>query len=130
MGRLPTYIMPNSKLEADPQKEFCSNPNYGKRGVGNIVRYGHDRNGRQRFKCKTCDGVFVETNGTVFYNRKLSEEQIIMICKLLVENKLFNRFQHFLRTINSHLLFFHQYFRNPVYQFSLCTRCYCDVPCV
>ncbi len=61
--------MPNSKLEADPQKEFCSNPNYGKRGVGNIVRYGHDRNGRQRFNCKTCDGVFVETKNTVFYNQ-------------------------------------------------------------
>jgi hypothetical protein len=34
--------MPNSKLKADPQKEFCSNPNcrdYGKRGAGNIVKY-------------------------------------------------------------------------------------------
>jgi transposase-like protein len=53
--------------------------------VGNIVRYGHDRNGRQRFKCKTCDYVFVETKNTIFYNRKLSEDQIILICKLLVE---------------------------------------------
>jgi transposase-like protein len=80
--------MPNSKLEADPQKEFCSNPNcrdYGKRGAGNIVKYGHYKNGRQRFKCKTCGSVFVETKNTVFYNRKLSEDQIIMICKLLVE---------------------------------------------
>lgn len=80
--------MPNSKLEADPKKEFCSNPNcrdYGKRGAGNIVKYGHYKNGRQRFKCKTCGGVFVETKNTVFYNRKLSEDQIIMICKLLVE---------------------------------------------
>jgi transposase-like protein len=80
--------MPNSKLEADPQKEFCSNPNcrdYGKRGAGNIVKYGHYKNGRQRFKCKTCSSVFVETKNTVFYNRKLSEDQIIMICKLLVE---------------------------------------------
>lgn len=45
--------MTNNKLEADPKKEFCSNPNcrdYGKRGEGNIVRYGHDKNGRQRFK--------------------------------------------------------------------------------
>ena len=37
------------------------------------------------FKCKTCGGVFVETKNTVFYNRHLKEEQIIMICKLLVE---------------------------------------------
>jgi transposase-like protein len=80
--------MTNNKLEADLKKEFCSNPNcrdYGKRGVGNIVRYGHDKNGRQRFKCKTCGSVFVETKNTVFYNRKLSEDQIILICKLLVE---------------------------------------------
>jgi len=80
--------MPNNKLGADPKKEFCSNPNcrdYGKRGAGNIVKYGHDKNGRQRFKCKTCDSVFVETKNTVFYNRKLSEDQIILICELLVE---------------------------------------------
>ncbi len=80
--------MVNIKLESDPQKEFCSDPNcrdYGKRGVGNIVRYGHDKDGRQRLKCKTCGSVFVETKNTVFYNRKLSEDQIILISKLLVE---------------------------------------------
>nr|QNO51111.1 hypothetical protein OLNPMGDC_00002 [Methanosarcinales archaeon ANME-1 ERB6] len=36
--------MTNNKLEANPEKEFCSDPNcrdYGKRGEGNIVRYGH-----------------------------------------------------------------------------------------
>ena len=80
--------MQNKKLGADPKKEFCSNPNcldYGKMGMGNIVRYGRDKNGKQRFKCKSCKGVFVETKNTVFYNRKLSEDQIIMICKLLVE---------------------------------------------
>ncbi len=37
------------------------------------------------FKCKTCGVRFPETKGTVFYNRHLTEEQIIMICKLLVE---------------------------------------------
>jgi IS1 family transposase len=37
------------------------------------------------FKCKSCGVRFPETKGTVFYNRHLTEEQIIMICKLLVE---------------------------------------------
>ena len=37
------------------------------------------------FKCKTCGVRFPETKGTVFYNRHLKEDQIIMICKLLVE---------------------------------------------
>ena len=71
-----------------PEKEFCSNPDCpdnSKRGLGNIVKYGHDRNGRQRFRCNTCGSVFVETKNTVFYNRKLSEDQIILMCKLLVE---------------------------------------------
>jgi hypothetical protein len=54
-------------------------------GAGNIVKYGHDRNGRQRFKCKTCDSVFVETKNTIFYGRKLPQDQIISICKLLAE---------------------------------------------
>jgi len=78
----------NNRLGTDPKEEFCSNPNcrdYGKKGMDNITKYGHDKNGRQRFKCKTCDGVFVETKNTFFYNRKLSEDQIILICKLLVE---------------------------------------------
>jgi transposase-like protein len=44
-----------------------------------------DRNGKQRFKCKTCGGVFVETKNTIFYNCKLSEDKIILICKLWVE---------------------------------------------
>jgi transposase-like protein len=80
--------MTNKKEEVDPEKEFCSNPDCpdcGKRGAGNIVRYGHDKNGRQRFKCTTCSSIFVETKNTVFYYRKLSEDQIILICKLLVE---------------------------------------------
>jgi hypothetical protein len=38
---LPIF-MPNSKLEVNPQKEFCFNPNcrdYGKRDAGNIVKF-------------------------------------------------------------------------------------------
>ena len=80
--------MTNKKVEVRPEKEFCSNsdcPDSGKRGLGNIVKYGHDRNGRQRFRCNACGSVFVETKNTVFYNRKLSEDQIILMCKLLVE---------------------------------------------
>jgi transposase-like protein len=80
--------MAKNKSKIDLKNEFCSNENcndYGKRDTANIVKYGHDRNGKQRFKCKTCGGVYVETKNTIFYNRKLSEDQIILICKLLVE---------------------------------------------
>lgn len=37
------------------------------------------------FKCKTCGVRFSETKGTPFYKRHLTEEQIILVCKLLVE---------------------------------------------
>ena len=80
--------MTDRMVRADPKKEFCSNaecPDRGKRGFGNIVKYGHDENGKQRFKCNTCNSVYVETKNTIFYNRKLPEEKIILICKLLVE---------------------------------------------
>jgi len=56
--------MTDRKFGMSPEKEFCSNPDcpdIGKRGLGNIVKYGHDRNGRQRFRCNTCGSVFVET---------------------------------------------------------------------
>ncbi|KXA93857.1 hypothetical protein AKJ36_03655 [candidate division MSBL1 archaeon SCGC-AAA259I07] len=80
--------MARNKSEADPKEQFCSNPDcpdYGKKDAGNIVKYGHDKNGKQRFWCNTCESAFVETKNTVFYNRVLTEDQIIMICKLLVE---------------------------------------------
>ena len=50
-----------------------------------IIKKGFNAKGNQMFKCKTCGMRFPETKGTVFYNRHLKEEQIIMICKLLVE---------------------------------------------
>ncbi len=37
------------------------------------------------FKCKTCGMRFPDTKGTLFYKRHLTEEQIILVCKLLVE---------------------------------------------
>lgn len=55
-------------FKADPKKEFCSNPDCpdrGKRGFGNIVKYGHDKNGKQRFKCTTC---FFMINSFFFKN--------------------------------------------------------------
>jgi len=72
----------------NPKGHFCSNKNcqgYNKIGAGNIIRRGRNKKGKQMLMCKTCGVRFVETKGTVFYNRHLSEEEIILICKLLVE---------------------------------------------
>jgi len=73
---------------ANSKGQICLNPDcldYRKRNTGNIIKKGFNAKGNQMFKCKTCGVRFPETKGTVFYNRHLKEEQIIMICKLLVE---------------------------------------------
>ena len=36
----------------------------------NITKSGHTRSGRQRYKCGTCNGIFTETRGTIFYRRR------------------------------------------------------------
>ena len=72
----------------DPKYQFCPYdecPDHNKTGKGNIIRRGHNARGKQMFMCKTCDRRFVETVNTVFYHRHLSEGDIILICKLLVE---------------------------------------------
>lgn len=72
----------------NPKEHFCSNKNcldYNKIRADNIVRRGHNAKGQQMFMCKTAGVRFVETKGTVFYNKHLSEKEIILICKLLME---------------------------------------------
>jgi len=74
--------------EANPNDQICLNPDcpdYRKKNTGHIIKKGFNAKSNQMFKCKTCGVRFPETKGTVFYNRHLKEEQIIMVCKLLVE---------------------------------------------
>lgn len=76
--------MRETKLE----KQVCLNDkclDYKKKNTGHITRKGFNNKGNQMYKCKTCGMRFPETKGTVFYKRHLTDEQIILICKLLVE---------------------------------------------
>ena len=73
---------------ANPNDQICLNPDcpdYRKKNTRYIIKKGFNAKGNQMFKCKTCGMRFPETKGTIFYNRHLKEEQIIMVCKLLVE---------------------------------------------
>jgi transposase-like protein len=80
---------------------FCPDetcPDYGKRQGNqqhNIIKYGKTRAGRQRYKCKTCDGTFTETKGTIFYRRRTSEDEIIDTLALIAEG---NRISSLART--------------------------------
>ena len=67
---------------------FCWNqdcPDYGKVGLGHIVKFGRSKKGTQRYRCKTCGKTFVETKGTVFYGRHHSQETILECLALLAE---------------------------------------------
>jgi transposase-like protein len=67
---------------------FCPNkncPDYGKTEDGNIIRYGKSPEGRQRFQCKTCKKTFNDRKGTLFYNRKTEEKDILECLAFLAE---------------------------------------------
>jgi transposase-like protein len=67
---------------------FCWNPHctdYGKVDHGNIRRFGRTQAGTQRYQCRTCNGTFVETIGTVFYGRHHSQATILECLALLAE---------------------------------------------
>jgi transposase-like protein len=72
--------------------DFCPNPDCDDHsklqgeGQTNIIRFGKTKAGRQRYKCKTCNGTFVETKGTIFYRRRTSEEEIIDTLTLIAED--------------------------------------------
>lgn len=71
-----------------PVGSFCPNedcPDYGETGRGNIIRYGKTGEGRQRFQCKTCKRTFNERQGTLFYNRKTDEKEILECLALVTE---------------------------------------------
>jgi len=71
----------------------CPNPNceYYLNVEGKDIRkQGKNSAGHQRFECMHCKTFFVETSNTPMYRRHISEEQLILIGKLLVE-KMGNR---------------------------------------
>jgi transposase-like protein len=71
--------------------DFCPNeicPDYGKTQSDqqrNIKKAGKTKKGRQRYQCKTCGQTFVETKGTIFYRRRIAEEEIIETLAFIAE---------------------------------------------
>jgi len=69
-------------------KVVCQNPGcryYLKEKGKDIIKSGKYRTGHQRYYCKHCKTYFMETKGTPLYRKRLSEDEIINICKHLVE---------------------------------------------
>lgn len=64
--------------------EMCPNPacsDYGHRQAEqsrkNIIKFGHSKAGKQRYKCLTCGKTFTETTGTIFYRRRTTAREIL-----------------------------------------------------
>lgn len=57
----------------------------------NIIKFGKTKAGRQRYKCKTCNRTFVETNGTIFYRRRTPENKIIETLVFVAEGSRISR---------------------------------------
>jgi transposase-like protein len=73
----------NNKAVCQNKKCFYFCKHKGK----NITKQGKNYANHQRFLCKHCNVVFVETKGTPLYQKKLSERKIKEICKELVHKK-------------------------------------------
>ena len=75
---------PRGKIDVVCQNSECSYYQI-EEGKDVIKRGKNAKTGRQRYFCKHCGKFFMETKGTLLYHKHLSEEEIIFICKLLVE---------------------------------------------
>lgn len=74
---------PRGKIES-----VCQNPRcryYHRENGKDIIKSGRYSTGHQRYYCKHCKTYFMETKGTPLYRKHLSEDEIINICKHLVE---------------------------------------------
>ena len=71
--------------------DFCPNESCPDRGKlqtdqqRNIKRAGKTKQGRQRYKCKTCRQTFTETKGTILYRRRTPEEEIVETLAFIAE---------------------------------------------
>ncbi|MEM4058717.1 MAG: hypothetical protein QXZ12_08375 [Thermoplasmata archaeon] len=69
-------------------KITCQNPacKYFLKEKGkDIVKRGKNRTGRQQYYCNHCHKWFTETANTPLYYKHLFSEEILKICKFLVE---------------------------------------------
>ena len=68
--------------------DFCpyqDGPDFGKTDAVNLIRFGKSRQGKQRFRCKSCGKTFKENHGTILYRKRTEEKDILETLALLAE---------------------------------------------
>jgi transposase-like protein len=82
-GRKPKYDL---SAEACPNEQCVL---FGKTGAGNIVSNGTHpaKDGRRlrKFLCRSCGGSFCERTGSIFYDLRSPEKEVMLVLKLLVK---------------------------------------------
>lgn len=71
---------------------FCPNNKcrcYGKFDLENVIRFGTQTNGTQRYRCVDCGRTFARTLNTPFFRKHLKKKEIYDICKMLSEKITF-----------------------------------------
>src|SRR3989338_764693 len=71
---------------ACPNRECIA---HNKIGLKNIIRFGSQPNGTQRYQCTDCKRTFARTINTPFFRKHLSKKEIISISKQFVEKSSF-----------------------------------------
>ena len=74
---------PRSKIDTTCQNLKCKY--FLKEKGKDIVKRGKNRAGHQQYYCNHCHSWFVETSNTPLYRKQLPEDEIINICKHMVE---------------------------------------------
>lgn len=74
---------PRGEIKVVCQNSKCKY--YLRENRKDIIKSGRYSTGHQRYYCKHCKTYFMETKGTPLYRKRLSEKEIINICKHLVE---------------------------------------------
>jgi hypothetical protein len=73
----------------DTSMHFCPHEGcdyQGWLGLGNLRANGHPSGGPWRqLYCRSCDGYFLETHGTLFHGKRLSVELIVRVLACLAE---------------------------------------------
>lgn len=73
---------------------------HGRIGLKNIIRFGRQPNGTQRYRCTDCGRTFARTLGTPFFRKHLPKEELALICRMLAER---NSFRGIARSTEHHL---------------------------
>ena len=77
-------VRKRGEIKAVCQNIYCDY--YLKEKGKNIIKRGKSKTGRQRYYCKYCGTLFVETKGTLLYNKHLSKSEIVEICGIIIGN--------------------------------------------